>query len=224
MDHALAVIFDMDGVLVDSYQAHLKSWQQMAAEAGLAMSEEQFAHSFGRTSREIIAGLWGEGRLGDEEIARLDERKEQFFREIIAANFLPMPGAMELLVALYREGFALAVGSSGPPENVELVLARLQTGSLFEAVVTGRDISRGKPDPQVFLKAAARLRIPPERCAVVEDAPPGIEAAKAAEMTAIGLASTGRTRKELAAADMVVDSLAKLSPAIIEELILRKLE
>ena len=91
--------------------------------------------------------------------------------------------------------------------------------SLFGAVVTGSDVTRGKPDPQVFLLAAGRLGIPPARCAVVEDAPPGIAAAKAAGMTAVGLASTGRTRQSLAAADLVVDALAELTPERIRDLI-----
>jgi beta-phosphoglucomutase len=135
-----------------------------------------------------------------------------------------MPAARELLVALHRAGFLLAIGSSAPPENVDLALDRMEAESLFEAVVTGQDIRRGKPDPQVFLTAAARLRVPPEWCAVVEDAPAGIAAALAAEMTAIGLASTGRTRAELAAAHLVVDSLRELSPAVIEDLIVRRLQ
>jgi beta-phosphoglucomutase len=223
MDHTLAVIFDMDGVLIDTYQAHFQSWRQMAAETELVMTEPQFAQSFGRTSREIIGSLWGQGRFQDADIARLDARKEELFRQIIAADFPRMPAARELLVALHRAGFLLAIGSSAPPENVELVLDRLDVDSLFEAVVTGRDIRRGKPDPQVFLTAAARLRMPPEWCAVVEDAPAGIAAALAAEMTAIGLASTGRTRAELATAHLVVDSLRELSPQVIDDLIVRRL-
>jgi beta-phosphoglucomutase len=224
MDHTLAVIFDMDGVLIDTYQAHFQSWQQMAAESGVSMTEPQFAQSFGRTSREIIGSLWGPGRFQAAEIARLDARKEELFRRIIAADFPRMPAARELLVALHRAGFLLAIGSSAPPENVDLALDRMEAESLFEAVVTGQDIRRGKPDPQVFLTAAARLRVPPEWCAVVEDAPAGIAAALAAEMTAIGLASTGRTRAELAAAHLVVDSLRELSPAVIEDLIVRRLQ
>ena len=115
----------------------------------------------------------------------------------------------------------LAVGSSGPPENVELVLEQLGAKHLFGATVTARDVTRGKPDPQVFLVAAARLGVPPERCAVVEDAPLGVAAANAAGMASIGLASTGRTVESLLAAELVVGSLDKLSPQVIGELIAR---
>jgi len=219
MNSQLGAIFDMDGVLVDSYRAHLASWNVMLAEHGRAVSEAEFAATFGRTSREIIAAIRPDRRLSDGQIAALDARKEEAFREIIAREFPVMPGAAELLRALDGDGFALAIGSSGPPENVQLVLDRLGLRRLFGAVVTGRDVTRGKPDPQVFLLAAERLGIPPARCVVVEDAPLGIAAAKAAGMASLGVASTGRTRQMLAAADLVVDSLGELSPQVFRQLI-----
>jgi len=219
MNEQLAVIFDMDGVLVDSYQAHFQSWRMVAASRGRSMSLEEFDATFGRTSREIIAALWPESASSDEEIARLDAEKEAAFRSILADDFPPMPGVESLLESLHAAGFALAVGSSGPPENVDLVLDRLRKRSLFEAVVHGMDVTRGKPDPQVFLLAAERLGVPPRHCAVVEDAPLGIDAAKAAGMASVGLVSTGRTRAALAAADLVVGSLGKLSPATFRTLI-----
>jgi len=219
MSSDYAVIFDMDGVLVDTYGAHFRSWLAMAAEAGLSFTEAEFAPTFGRTSREIIAHFWGQGRMSDEEIAVLDQKKEAALRELITADFPAMPGAGELLRELREAGFKLAVGSSGPPENIELVLEKLGAGRLFDAIVTGMDVTRGKPDPQVFLIAAERLGIPPARCAVVEDAPAGIAAAGAAGMTSIGLVSTGRTAESLAAADVVIGSLGELSPEVLRELL-----
>jgi beta-phosphoglucomutase len=218
-----AAIFDMDGVLVDTYRAHYRSWLRMAEPAGLTFTEAEFAPTFGRTSREIIGTFWGAGRFSPAEIAALDDQKEAAFREIIAVDFPAMPGVHELLHSLRAAGFALAIGSSAPPANVDVVLEKLGVRGLFRAIVTGSDVTRGKPDPQVFLLAAARLGVPPARCAVVEDAPPGIAAAKAAGMKAIGLASTGRTRESLVAADLVVDELAELSPERIGALIARKL-
>ena len=96
---------------------------------------------------------------------------------------------------------------------------RLGCAETFAATVTGADVTRGKPDPQVFLTAAERLGLPPQRCVVVEDAQPGVAAAKAAGMAAVGLVSTGRRRAELAAADLVVDALAELSPASLRRLL-----
>lgn len=215
----LGVIFDMDGVLIDSYRAHFESWRIIAAEEGLEITEEEFAKTFGRTSREIIAALWGEHTPDEAKIRELDERKEAAFRDLLRDHFPIMPGAPELLDALHEAGFALAIGSSGPPENVALTLEKLGRGHLFGAVITGQDVTRGKPDPQVFLLAAERLALPPQQCAVVEDAPPGVEAAHRAGMVAVGLVSTGRTREMLAAADLVVDSLSELSPEVFRSLI-----
>ncbi len=219
MNNDDAVIFDMDGVLVDTYHAHYESWLAMAEPEGFGFTEQQFATTFGRTSREIIAHFWGEGRLSEAEIAAMDDRKEAVFRDIIERDFPAMPGVEALLEGLHAAGFRLAVGSSGPPENVAAVLHRLGVESLFSATVTGKDVTRGKPDPQVFLTAAERLHVLPNRCAVVEDAPAGIAAARAAGMTAIGLASTGRQPEDLAAADLVVGALAELTPEGIRRLI-----
>ena len=217
----MAVIFDMDGVLVDTYRAHFQSWNIVAGEEGAAMSEEQFAATFGRTSREIIALLCPE--LGDDAAAiqRFDDRKEDAFRRIIAENFPAMPGVERLLEGLAAAGIPTAIGSSGPPANVALVAERLGAKHPFSAVVTAGDVTRGKPDPEVFLLAAERLGLAPERCIVVEDAPPGIAAARAAGMRCVGMASTGRTREELSDADLVVDSLDELGPEVFRGLLER---
>jgi len=213
------IIFDMDGVLIDTYDAHYRSWLMMAEPEGLHFTEAQFAPTFGRTSREIIAALWRDRRFTGEQIAALDDKKELAFRELISNDFPAMPGVGPLLASLRKAGFRLAVGSSGPPENVEFVLDRLGARHDFDAVVTGRDVTRGKPDPQVFLLAAERLRVAPRQCAVIEDAPVGIAAARAAGMAAIGLASTGRTRGQLQQANLVIDRLEELSPETIRGLI-----
>lgn len=219
MNSEKAVIFDMDGVLIDSYHAHYQSWCVVASEEGIDFSRELFDRTFGRTSREIIRDVWGRRAATDERVALLDDRKETAYREIIARDFPAMPGAGELIDALAGAGFKLAIGSSGPPENVALVLSRLQRERLFAAVVSGADVVRGKPDPAIFLLAAQRMGVPPERCAVIEDAPLGIAAARAAGMAAIGLASTGRQRDQLSAADAVFDSLNEITPEIIERLL-----
>jgi len=214
-----AVIFDVDGVLVDSYQAHFQSWLDLARETGLSFSSDEFATTFGRTSADIIATFWPREDLSAAFIEALDRRKEALYREIVSAEFPAMAGAVELIDALKAAGFRMAVGSSGPPENIDLVLERLERREAFGAVVTGVDVTRGKPDPQVFQIAAERLGVPPQRCAVVEDAPAGIEAAHRANMTAIGFTSTGRTAEDLLAAELVVSALKELSPAGIKALI-----
>ena len=214
-----AVIFDMDGVLVDSFALHRIVWAEMARDEGLSFDVARFDEAFGRTSREVIAHLWGAGRYTPAQIAVLDERREGAYRDLLKTQFPGMPGAGDLINALHVDGFALAMATSAPLENAELVLDKLGLRHLFPVIVTAKDVHRGKPDPEVFLLAAAGVNIPPGRCAVIEDAPPGVEAANRAGMLSIGLTSGGRTRKSLAAARLVIGSLDELSPSLIRQLL-----
>lgn len=216
-----AVIFDVDGVLVDSYQAHYQSWQLACRERGLEMTQDQFVATFGRTSREIIVELWGDKFTTPDAVAQLDNRKEEFFRVILRTDFPGMDGAAELIDDLYRAGFRLALGSSGPPDNVNLVMEQLQRRSAFQGVVTAVDVQRGKPDPQVFLLSAERVGVAPQHCVVLEDAPVGVAAAHAAGMKCIAIASTGRVRESLQAAELVVDSLHELDARKVAALLAR---
>lgn len=215
----LAVIFDVDGVLIDSYAPHFQSWRTVTREYGIDYSEAMFARGFGRTSREIIAGDWNLPDLSPEDISRIDEEKEAAFRQIVADDFPRMPGATSLIRRLWEEGFAVAVGSSGPAKNVALAVERLEITAYLSASVTGDDVTRGKPDPQIFLRAAEKLGVSPERCAVVEDAPAGIEAAHRAGMACVGFPSTGRTPADVQPAELIIKELADLSPRIFRDLI-----
>jgi beta-phosphoglucomutase len=217
----LGVIFDMDGVLVDSYQAHFASWTRLYDELSVSYSESDFAADFGRTSRDILCRRFGE-EFPLEEIRKLDERKEALFREELRGSFPTMDGAIELIDSLAADGILMAVGSSGPPENIALCLKMLGRSEKFAAVVTGADVSRGKPDPQVFELAAGRLGVAADRCAVVEDAVHGVEAANRAGMLSIGMTGTVE-RDQLASAELVIDSLQELSPSRIRDLISRRL-
>ena len=219
---SFGVIFDVDGVLIDSYQPHFESWRQIARNHGVDYTETLFAQGFGRTSREIIARDWNMPHLSPEEIAAIDDAKEAAYREIVATNFPHMPGATELVKSLHADGFRIAVGSSGPRVNVLLAVEQLGIGDYLDGIVTGQDVSRGKPDPQVFLLAAERLGLPPECCAVVEDAPAGVEAAHAAGMACVGFPSTGRVPADVAQADLQISDLADLSPQAFRELIAQR--
>lgn len=220
MSPQLAVIFDVDGVLTDSYRPHYRSWQRMFAEHDITFTDDEFRRNFGRTNRDILTTLYP-GKLTDDEMHQWGERKEELYREIIAAEFEPMAGAVELIDSLAAAGFKLGVGSSGPPANIRVTLEKLGRAAQITAVVTGADVERGKPDPQVFLLAGERLGVLPTRCAVIEDAPQGIEAANRAGMTSIGLTGT-TTREKLSHATLVVDRLSELDPEKIARLIAPK--
>ncbi len=222
MSGRYGVLFDMDGVLVDSYQAHFESWKKLAAEIGRTFSEAEFVKGFGRTSREIILEQWADRLWTPGEVAELDQRKEWLYRGIIGRSFPEMDGATDLIRELHQAGIGVAVGSSGPPENVDLVIDNLGIAHLVSCRVTARDVSRGKPDPQVFELAARGLGLEPRSCCVIEDAPAGIRAAHGAGCVCIGIASTGRTRDELTSAELVIDSLRELNPRLIRDVIARR--
>lgn len=177
-DSPIGVIFDMDGVLIDSAPAHLRSWQLFAQECGGTVTERQFTDTFGRPNRDIIPMLFGP--VSEARMQAIADRKEELYRELIREHPPIVTGARELVRDLHESGARLAVGSSGPPKNIELVLSAMGIAECILVVVSGDDVTRGKPDPQVFTLAAERLELAPARCVVIEDAPVGIDAARAA--------------------------------------------
>ena len=133
----LAVIFDMDGVLIDSYDAHFAGWSRMYRELELDYTEADFAADFGRTSRDILFRRFGDG-LANERIRELDERKEAYFRDSFREKFVAVDGATELIDSLAADGFRIAVGSSAPAANVSLCLEKLGCAAKVSAIVTGQ--------------------------------------------------------------------------------------
>jgi beta-phosphoglucomutase len=205
-----AVLFDNDGVIVDTAEGHFQSFAQLGAEEGYAISRAQFAGLFGRHNRDIFPILLGHA-LPEDELTRLADRKEAIFRELIAGKITALPGVQALLPALKAAGFAIAMGTSTPRANVDLILDALGLAPYFDAIISAEDVTRGKPDPQVFLLGAERLGMPPARCVVVEDAVAGVQAAKAGGMKALAV-TTNHPREALSQADRVVDSLTEVGP------------
>jgi len=207
-NNRMGVIFDLDGVLVDTGWAHKQSWYDLAEKEVFSMTDEFFYNTFGMQNYQIIPLLLGQ-QTSSEKVSRLSNWKEQRYREIIAEKLAPAEGAKTLLIDLKKESFLLAVGSSAPPANLELVLERTGLKDYFDAYVTGQDVTNGKPAPDTFLKAAEKLSLNPQRCVVVEDAVQGVEAGKAAGMPVVAVTTT-RSRADLHRADIIVDSLAQL--------------
>lgn len=184
----VAVIFDMDGVLVLTEEAHWKSWLEAARPRGAELSYAAFKSCFGRINPDCIPILFGP-RSPQETIAIADE-KEAAFRRIVSERVPLIPGIVEFLTSLQTLGVRLGVGSSGPPENVKALVEGGGIAQFFSATVDGSQVRRGKPAPDVFLTCAQRLEAAPAGCAVIEDAPVGIRAAVAAGMLAVGVATT----------------------------------
>lgn len=186
-----AAIFDWDGVIVDSAAAHETSWNRLAAEkGGLPLPLGHFKIGFGRRNEFIIPEILGWSR-DPVEIARLADRKEEIYREIVRDTLRePLPGARELLEDLRRAGIPCAIGSSTHRANIEFALDRLNLRGYFAGIVTGEDVKRGKPAPDVFLQAAASVGCAPGRGVVFEDAIAGIEAGLAGGFAVIAVATT----------------------------------
>ncbi|HUT47685.1 MAG TPA: HAD family phosphatase [Sedimentisphaerales bacterium] len=207
-DSRMGVIFDLDGVLVDTGWAHKQSWYDLAEKEGFSMTDEFFYSTFGMQNYQIIPMLLGR-HASSGEVGRLSDWKERRYREIIEDKLAPSEGAKSLLCDLKSENFLLAVGSSAPRANLDLVLERTDLRDYFDAYVTGQDVTNGKPAPDTFLKAAEKLSLDAESCVVVEDAVQGVEAGKAAGMPVVAVTTT-RSRADLHRADIIVDSLAQL--------------
>jgi beta-phosphoglucomutase len=217
-----AVIFDLDGTLVDSYDAHYEAWRAISATHGVAVTVDDYYSHFGRRNEDLLRECWmraGKGELTADEIHALDHEKEAAYRALVAHRFPIMDGARELVASLRADGFRTAVGSSGPPANVALAIQGLALENSFDAVVTGRDVKRSKPDPECFLLAAERLSVPPERCVVFEDAPAGITAAKAAGMRCIAITSKGHTVERQREADLVFPTVKTVTVAAVRALL-----
>jgi HAD superfamily hydrolase (TIGR01509 family) len=182
-------IFDHDGVLVDSLALHQDAWLELGRRTGLALTPEFIHETFGMTNPSIFRKLLGDA-LDPAEIERYSDLKEVCYRELARGKITLMEGVRDLLDRLTAAAVLLAIGSSGVRANLELTVEACGLSGRFAAIASLEDIVRGKPDPQVFLVAAAKAVVPPARAVVFEDAPVGIQAAKAAGMHAVGVTTT----------------------------------
>ena len=203
------VIFDMDGVLADTGPIHYESWIKLAKQIGVKFSKRFFNLTFGQQSTSITRELVGP-KIKQEVVEKWANLKELFYRELVKDELKPLPGALALIKILHARNFKLAIGSSGPPENVELLLSTLSIKDYFDVIITAAEVKNGKPAPDVFLIAAEKLNIKVDNCLVIEDAPVGITAAQKAGMKVIALRTTHRNM-DLLDADMVVQDLSSVN-------------
>jgi beta-phosphoglucomutase len=211
-----ACIFDLDGVIVDTAKYHFLAWRRLAEELGITLTEEdnERLKGVGRLeSLEIILSLDGR-TLPKEEIVRLADRKNAWFVDYIQAMRSEeiFPGAKELFQELKKYGSKIGLASSS--KNAQAVLTKLGITDVFDTIVDGTMIKESKPDPEIFLTAAANLSLSPEQCIVVEDAEAGVEAAKRAGMICVGIGK----QEQLNKADAVVAHIGQLSYKFLKNL------
>jgi HAD superfamily hydrolase (TIGR01509 family) len=209
-----AVLWDLDGTLVDSGDYHWRAWRETMRAEGIEISYEQFLESFGQKNDRILTN-WLGGDVTPGTIERVGNAKEALYRQLaVIEGLVPLPGAADWVEALHRDGWLQAIASSAPAENVRVMLQALRLDRFFDAIVSAEDVTAGKPDPQVFLAAATRLNVAPSTSVVVEDAPAGIEAARRAGMKCVGV-----SRTSVLDADVFVRSLADVPQGTFERLI-----
>jgi beta-phosphoglucomutase len=209
-----AVLWDVDGTLIDSREYHWLSWHGALAAENFRVTREQFERTFGRRNEEILGAYFP--HYDASEVARVGEAKEVAYRELVRAGGIELlPGVRGWLERLRAEGWLQALASSAPRLNLDAIVYALDLEDFFTAVASAEDVTEGKPSPQVFLAAASKLRVEPSACVVVEDAPAGTEAARRAGMRSIGVLSS---HGELTA-DIVVRTLEELPQDAFDKLL-----
>lgn len=215
MNGSKAVLWDMDGTLVNSEELHWISWRNTMANEGIVITREQFLSTFGQRNDSIIPAWLGSAATA-ERIERVAQAKEALYRHLVRrVGIAPEPGVAAWLHRLHNLGWQQAIASAAPRANIDAVLGTLSVNHMFQGIVSAEDVHRGKPDPEVYLVAASRVGVPAERCIVVEDAVAGIEGAHRAGIRSIGVSHDGKDLH----ADVVVQSLEVLGPDAFDRLL-----
>jgi len=215
----IGAIFDWDGVIIDSSATHEESWDILAAEEKLLLFPGHFKAGFGRKNQFIIPTIlkWSDNPA---EIERLGARKEAIYRDILKkTGIAALPGVRELLAGLRAAGVPCVVGSSTPRINIETVMGLTGLREFFADIVSAEDVAHGKPNPEVFLKAAAKIDRVPARCVVFEDAFVGLEAAHAGGFKSIGVGTTNPVESLKRKCDLAVHRLDEISAASVITLV-----
>jgi len=210
-----AVLWDMDGVIVDTYEGHFVSWKQALDEVGQGYDEDIFRRTFGMNNRLIMATVYGR-ELEEDFIQKVSDRKEEIFRRDIKGKVQTLPGVLDWLDCFKGMGLKQAVASSAPQANIDALLDELKIRGYFQAEAAGATL-RGKPDPAVFLLAAQMLDVDPNNCLVIEDSIAGVEAAKRAGCQCVAVLTTNPA-SALTQADLIVKDLSLFNEELLHGL------
>jgi beta-phosphoglucomutase len=213
-----AVIWDLDGVILDSADEHRRAWHRLAQDEGIVFTDEDFWATFGKRNNDIIPLYWRVETA--ERLQALADRKETYFRAFVRETAAFLPGAQELMSELHKVGFAQALATSTPVVNIKLIDELLGLSRYLSALVSGETVTHGKPAPDIFLRAAQELHVPSASCVVIEDAVAGVEAAHRASMACIAVAGE-RDLPGLRAAELVVRDLTEVDVERVRRLTTR---
>src|SRR5258706_1916865 len=215
MSGSRAILWDMDGTLIDSEELHWISWRDTLANEGITITREQFLSWFVQRNDSIIP-RWLAAAATRERIEKIGNSKEELYRHLVRRDGIsPLPGVADWVHRLHKEGWLQAIASAAPRANIDTVLEALSATHIFQGIVSAEDVHRGKPDPEVYLTAASRVGVSPDRCIVVEDAVAGVQGARSAGMRSIGVSHNGAHLP----ADIVVQALELLDPDAFDKLL-----
>jgi len=211
-----AILFDMDGVIIDSNPFHKIALKQFCQQHGHDLTDEELRLKiYGRTNKDWIPNLFG--ALAPQLVAQYGEEKEAMFREIYKHDIKPVDGLIEFLDELDRNSIPRAIATSAPRSNVDFTLKYTGTGKYFETILDEAFVMRGKPDPEIYLKAARALGFKPQDCIVIEDSLSGVQAGKAAGCKVVAITTT-HTPEELSITDLIISDFKTLRPTDLERL------
>jgi beta-phosphoglucomutase len=206
----IAFLFDMDGVIIDSNPFHKISLKQFCKKYGHDLSEDQLREKiYGRTNKDWLVNVFG--KLDEKKLQQYADEKEALFRELYANDIKPLDGLLSFLDKMDQQNIPRAIATSAPRANVDFTLAKTATAKYFQVILDESFVSKGKPDPEIYLKTAAALKFNPGNCVVFEDSLSGVKAGKAAGCKVVGVTTT-HSRQELAETDLVIDNFEELDP------------
>lgn len=206
----IAFLFDMDGVIIDSNPFHKISLKQFCKKYGHDLSEDQLREKiYGRTNKDWLVNIFG--KLDEKKLQQYADEKEALFRELYANDIKPLDGLLSFLNKMDQQNIPRAIATSAPRANVDFTLTKTGIAKYFQVILDESFVSKGKPDPEIYLKTAAALKFDPGNCVVFEDSLSGVKAGKAAGCKVVGVTTT-HSRQELAETDLVIDNFEELDP------------
>jgi beta-phosphoglucomutase len=206
----VAFLFDMDGVIIDSNPFHKIALKQFCKKYGYDLTEEQLREKiYGRTNTDWITNVFG--KLETIQLRSYADEKEALFRELYDQDIKPVDGLIDFLKRMDEQGIPRAIATSAPRANVDFTLAKTGVGKYFQTILDESFVSKGKPDPEIYLKTATALKFDPGNCVVFEDSLSGVKAGKAAGCKVVGITTT-HSHEELSETDIIIEDFISLEP------------